>query len=101
ARIDAQHFARAKVPLQECSARMDKCQAISLQTFQNETFSAEEAGPESSCEGNTHADALGGTEKRFLLREQLAANFAQVHSNDLSRIGRGKGGSLFTGGTIL
>jgi hypothetical protein len=40
-----------------------ECHAVALQTLEDETFTAEEAGPHPLCKRNAHLGAVGGAQE--------------------------------------
>ncbi len=90
-RINAQALAALQGAFDHRAAGVDEGQAVALQTLQDETLAAEEAGAQALVEGHGDVDAVGAAEVGVLLAE-VDALCAQIHRDDLARVGRGKGG---------
>jgi hypothetical protein len=81
-------FAAAERAFHQRAAGVDKRPAVALKALHDEALAAEQADAELPLEGDADADALGGGEKRVLLRDQLAADLGEMDRHDFPRIGR-------------
>src|SRR5215213_5009124 len=81
ASVHAQRLAGTKVALMQRAPSMNERPAVALQTLHDESFPAEKARADLFVEGDADADAFGAGEKRILLRDQFAADVAQLDRN--------------------
>ena len=72
------------------AAGMNEGEAVALQSLHDEAFSAEDADADLLLEGDSDRHAAGRTEERVLLADQLAAERAQIHRENLAGVGRGE-----------
>jgi hypothetical protein len=101
ARIDAQHLARSKLPLDDRAARVDEGPAISLEALHDEALPAEEARANLLVEGDAEAHTLGRAQEGILLHDEFAADAREMDGNDLARIRRPEGHAFLTRPLVL
>src|SRR5437762_13207660 len=66
--IHADDFARLQLPFVDRPARVNECQAIALQPFQDEPFPAKQARTEALGKRNAQANTFSRAKERVLLR---------------------------------
>jgi len=72
-------------------AGVDEGEAVAGEPLHDEAFAAEQADPEPLLERDADAHALGGAKEGVLLRDEFAAELAQVDRDDLAGVGRPEG----------
>ena len=93
--VHAQHFAGFQLFFHQRAAGMQKHIAVAFQFLQDKALAAKQAGAQPALKGDAQRHTLGGAQKGVFLRQQRAAEFAQVHRHDFARRGGGKGHALF------
>ena len=79
---------------------MKEGQPVALERLHDEALAAEERRPDLALERDADRDSLGAAEERVLLGDEPAAQFVELHRQDLARIGRGERHVLFPAAAV-
>ena len=85
--IDPQQLACLQVATHDGAAGVYEGQAIAFEFLHDEALAAEKAHAELLLKGDAERDAAGGAREAVALADQLAAERAQIHRQDLAGVG--------------
>src|SRR2546426_5131413 len=84
--VSTDDLSRRERPFRQHTTRVNKGPSVALKALHDEPLAAEQTHADPLLEGNPDTYTFCRSQKRVLLRNQLAAKFGQMYGNDFPRV---------------
>src|SRR5262249_32912602 len=88
--VDSQTLTGLQIALRKRTAGVHEHHAVAVEPLHDETFAAEETDAHPALKREAKRHTACRAEEALFLTEERAAHLAQMHGNDLARVGRGE-----------